>query len=251
MCQKILCLGDSNTYGYDPRNRLGGRYPEAVRWTGRLEKAGWKVANDGENGRAIPRLECEIEAAIQAVLREKPDVLAIMLGSNDLLQRPGLAAEACGERMERFLAGLAEKTPEGPRVLLVAPPPMEPGAWVPDPALAVQSRRLAGCYKALAERLNIGFADAGKWGVELAFDGVHFSEAGHEAFARGMLEALGPGNPASAMEKQGPPGLHFGDGSAIIPVKKACGVCGTRVLETISLCGPDSESAGRGEEFRS
>lgn len=23
---KAICFGDSNTYGYDPRSRLGGRY---------------------------------------------------------------------------------------------------------------------------------------------------------------------------------------------------------------------------------
>ncbi len=23
---KVICFGDSNTYGYDPRSRLGGRY---------------------------------------------------------------------------------------------------------------------------------------------------------------------------------------------------------------------------------
>lgn len=24
---RVMCLGDSNTYGYDPRSYLGGRYP--------------------------------------------------------------------------------------------------------------------------------------------------------------------------------------------------------------------------------
>ena len=28
---KILCIGDSNTYGYDPRSYLGDRYPAEVR----------------------------------------------------------------------------------------------------------------------------------------------------------------------------------------------------------------------------
>ena len=30
----ILCYGDSNTFGYNPKNGL--RYPEEIRWTGRL-----------------------------------------------------------------------------------------------------------------------------------------------------------------------------------------------------------------------
>jgi len=30
--RKLILFGDSNTYGYDPRGFLGGRYPEKVRW---------------------------------------------------------------------------------------------------------------------------------------------------------------------------------------------------------------------------
>ncbi len=52
-----MCFRDSNTYGYDPRSYLGGRYPKSVRWTGRLEADDWEVFNLGENGHPIPRLE--------------------------------------------------------------------------------------------------------------------------------------------------------------------------------------------------
>ena len=41
-------------------------------------------------------------------------------------------------------------------------------------------------YEALAERLGIPYADAGQWGVELAYDGVHFTEEGHAHFADGL-----------------------------------------------------------------
>ena len=43
---------------------------------------------------------------------------------------------------------------------------------------------------AKAEKLGIYFADAGAWNIELTFDGVHFSEEGHRAFARGIRTAL-------------------------------------------------------------
>ena len=49
--RRILCYGDSNPYGYDPSAYLGGRYPEDVRWTGLLKRAGWVVVNEGQNGR--------------------------------------------------------------------------------------------------------------------------------------------------------------------------------------------------------
>ena len=113
-----------------------------------------------------------------------------MLGSNDLLQYPGLSAEVCGERMERFLRAVLIQTQGEPKILLAAPPPMVPGAWVSDPRTMEESRKLAGCYEAVAHRLGIAFANAGVWNVELAYDGVHFSEKGHLAFAKGMQIAL-------------------------------------------------------------
>ena len=200
MIGRILCYGDSNTYGYDPRSYLGGRYQESVRWASLLEANGLEIINEGENGRSIPRLDEEIKAAAQAIRQTNPEALVVMLGTNDLLQRPGLAAEICAQRMEGFLSTLPAENPL--KVLLVAPPPMEPGAWIPDPVLIQESRRLAGCYEALARDLGIRFADAGKWGVELAFDGVHFSEAGHRTFAEKMLEVLKTLNEKSCDTKE-------------------------------------------------
>ena len=41
-----------------------------------------------------------------------------------------------------------------------------------------------------AEKAGAAFADAGEWGVELIFDGVHFSPEGHAAFAEGLMKKL-------------------------------------------------------------
>lgn len=62
MRRRLLCYGDSNTYGYDSRSYLGGRYPEPVRWTGLLKEYGWEVCNEEENGRSTPRYGGEIES---------------------------------------------------------------------------------------------------------------------------------------------------------------------------------------------
>lgn len=172
---RILCFGDSNTYGYDPRSYLGDRYPAEVRWPDRLARTtGWEICNLGQNGREIPDT---------APAFPPYDRLVVMLGSNDLL-RPGATAAGVSARMERFLQGLSH-------VLLIAPPPMAPGAWVTEERLLTQSAALAGHYEDLARRLGCAFADAGQWGVELAFDGIHFSEAGHRAFAKALQLVLG------------------------------------------------------------
>lgn len=189
MRRRILCYGDSNTYGYDPRSYLGGRYPESVRWTALLSAADWEIINEGENGRTIPRLKAEIEAVIQSVCRSEADALVIMLGSNDLLQQSRPSAEICAEWMANFLSILLSKTSEHLQVLLIAPP-MGVGAWVSKPRTLSETRRLAEHYETIARQLGIGFADAGTWGIELAYDGVHFSVEGHQAFAAKVQAAL-------------------------------------------------------------
>ena len=190
MCHQLLCYGDSNTYGYDPRSYLGGRYPKSVRWTALLNAGDWKVINKGENGRPIPKLDQEIKSASSAIQCSKAEAVVVMLGSNDLLQCPGLSSETCRTQLERFLTALLVKAQVDLKILLVAPPPMEMGAWVSDPRTVEESRKLAGCYEATAHRLGIAFADAGTWGIELTYDGVHFSAEGHLAFAKGIQIAL-------------------------------------------------------------
>lgn len=177
---KVLCFGDSNTYGYDPRSWLGGRYDSVSRWVDLLAgKTGWEIQNQGQNGREIPRRPVAVPG--------DTDLLVVMLGTNDLLQ--GDTPQKAAEQMEQFLAGLSLARE---KILLVAPPPMELGEWVQEERLAADSARLAPLYRALAARLGIRFADAGRWGVTLAYDGVHFSEQGHKAFAAGLCRELAP-----------------------------------------------------------
>ncbi len=183
---KILCFGDSNTYGYDPRSLLDARYPADVRWTDTLARdTGWTVLNAGQNGREIPCRPTETSRITELLSREAPDILVVMLGSNDLLCHPTFDAEQTAARMESFLRTLPPV-----RTLLVSPPPMQRGAWVCEERLLAESARLAAQYAALARKLDISFADAGQWNVELTFDGVHFSEAGHRAFAAGLFRTL-------------------------------------------------------------
>ena len=160
-----------------------------MRWTDLLAReTGWDVQNAGENGREIPRRSWEIDDLLHRA--EGADLVTILLGGNDLLQGPPFAAEDAAARMEACLTPLlARRAPAS--ILLVGPPPMTLGAWT-NQAVCLQSRRLAPCYRALAEGLGLSFADGGQWGVELLFDGVHFSPAGHRAYAAGIQKALSP-----------------------------------------------------------
>ena len=174
----VICFGGSNTYGYDPRGYFGGRYDADSRWVDILAmETGWTISNMGQNGREIP--------ASAPVFSADTDLLIVMLGTNDLLQ--SRSPEQAAERLERFLSSLSL---DRSKILLIAPPPVKQGAWVPNQQLIENSRTFARLCQTLAERMGLRFADAGKWNISLAYDGVHFTEQGHRAFAAGLLEEL-------------------------------------------------------------
>ena len=180
---RILCFGDSNTYGYDPRGLFGDRYGAGDRWVDLLAKqTGHECINAGTNGREIPRNPY----ALGLLTEHAPvDIFLVMLGTNDLLQ--GATAKEAAARMETFLTPLL---PRCKQILLVAPPPMKRGAWVPTDGLVTESIQLAEEYKLLAEKMNIPFVDTRHWNIELTFDGVHFTEAGHHTFAENLGKEL-------------------------------------------------------------
>ena len=146
---------------------------------------GWEVVNAGENGREIPRRSFELESVSRLIACHKPDLIIIMLGTNDLLQ--GATPAEVTQRMDTFLKFLL---PLCPRVILVAPPALKRGAWVPTDALVDASYMLGNEYSALADKFHISFADASKWELSLAFDGVHLTEEGHRKFADNIKKAV-------------------------------------------------------------
>ena len=174
---KVICYGDSNTYGYDPRDPLGGRYD--MPWPQNLaNETGWTVINEGENGREIPKNP--------VAFPEDADLIILMLGTNDLLQF--WPPERVSDKMEQFLSGISRP------VLLIAPPTMVYGDWVQDRELIDDSITMAECYRSLAQRLGINFADSGSWNIPLAHDGVHLTEEGHRIFAKALLQHLNKGD---------------------------------------------------------
>ena len=81
--KRILCFGDSLTWGYDPANRV--RFDEDSRWPCVMEKIlgdGYKVIEEGQNGRTIATedpAEGEKNGIIKTALNMKKEGLTISL----------------------------------------------------------------------------------------------------------------------------------------------------------------------------
>ena len=186
--KRIMFYGDSNTYGYDGADYVTGRYPERVRWVSRVARAlpGWEVLEDGLNGRRIPEHPQRRNWAL-APLEElgREGVFAFMLGTNDVLAPLKPSAETAMSAMEVYLAFLCTYHEPG-RILMVAPPPVGEEYRAYQEACSLMNAH----FHYLARNYGVHFADAGDWGIELSFDGVHFSARGHQTFATEMVRTV-------------------------------------------------------------
>lgn len=202
--KRILCFGDSNTWGYDPTTC--GRYAADVRWTGRLAAlTGWQVLEEGLNNRTsafpdpITPWANGIDAIESCVMSQSPfDALVVMLGTNDMKTYicDSAHASATGVMLVVERARNVLHDPALP-VLVVAPPHI--GPWAKDiPSTMLQldeksissSAHIADYLGPMAREAGCGFLDAGKVTDAGKVDGVHLSPEGHDALARAVASAL-------------------------------------------------------------
>ena len=196
--RKIICFGDSNTYGYDPRG-WGGRYEESVRWVDILAKHfhhTLEVIPKGMNGRMIPASTLEINNLDGIIDRESPvDFLAIMLGTNDLVLTDSPDWEMASMKMRTLLEHLLKSEAvkaSGTKLILIAPPLMfqDAGPESPFRKYLEHSEKLAEAYRKIAEDLKIILVDSSAWNIEIYQDGVHLTEKGSLEFAEKIISAL-------------------------------------------------------------
>jgi len=206
--KRILCFGDSNTWGYDPR---GGRYDEETRWPMRLQTLlgeGFTVVEEGFNGRTCV-YDDPIEGGYKSgaaylppcLMSHSPlDLVIIMLGTNDTKRRFNLTPMTVGEgmmqliRLTRLYAADAQGNP--PKVLIVAPPPIRDslmksrhGECFGEQAIDV-SKGISAEYARIAKLLRCEFFDAASWAEVSSIDAVHLTREGHLGLAEGLSRKL-------------------------------------------------------------
>ena len=183
--KRLVCYGDSNTYGYDAQDIFGGPLPPEQRWTVQLGKLlGVEAVNCGLNGRTVPRWQRESEADLRLIVRHAPfDLLLIMLGTNDVCL--GFDTADTASRMRLLLRTLRERI-TGCRVLLIAPPDVN----CIEAAEPYAFETLAEHYKRIAEELDCYYLNLAGTEIDLAADGVHFSPEGHRQLAQILAETI-------------------------------------------------------------
>lgn len=197
---RILCYGDSNTFGYIPGR--GGRYNRHTRWPGRLQEllgSEYQVIEEGLCGRTTAFEDVTepgrngLDRVREAVERSLPlDVLVIMLGSNDCKAQFGASAQEIVGGLEQVAAQARGGEASGFRVLLVAPAAMTDrvmhsgfGSEFDQRSIKV-SKELAEAYEALAGKCGCDFLDGSKVTQVSEIDGLHLDAEGHGRLAEAV-----------------------------------------------------------------
>lgn len=210
---RILCYGDSNTWGFNPED--GSRHARNLRWTGVLQSVlgnEYEVLEDGINGRTTvwdnPYTE-EYQNGFKglgySLNSTKPlDLVILMLGSNDLNYTD---AEGIGKGLYRIINRLldADKvfkdTTRGssriwrgePKILLVSPIQRHLNAkrtYSNGEYLYTESLKTSAVVRKLAEEFSLLFLDAAEYASPSPVDTLHMDAENHQKLGIAIAEAI-------------------------------------------------------------
>lgn len=213
LMKTILCFGDSNTWGYDPKGSASApaavRHAWEVRWTGVLQRTlgePFRVIEEGLNGRTTVHSDALEEGRngrdylLPCLHSHKPlDVVVLMLGTNDLKTRfglpPGDIAEGAAQLVQIIQRSACGPALRAPRILLVCPPRVPDLRQLPQMeekfhGASEKSAHLPQLYAAWAERLGCAFLNAQAVVETSLRDGLHLEATEHRKLGEAVAQAL-------------------------------------------------------------
>ena len=204
----ILCFGDSNTHGYNPKDTT--RFEKNIRWTGILQNLlGEKdyVIEEGLSGRTtvfedpINEGLCGFNYIVPCLMTHEPvDLLIIMLGTNDTKERFGANAYVISLGLTRLIKKVKNTEiafrNNKPNILIVAPLPIRPEIESVECGVTMgkgcseKSYKLIPLYKKVAEELGCHFFDPSPYAICSDYDYMHLSEEAHKILANKLYEVI-------------------------------------------------------------
>jgi len=210
--RRILCYGDSNTWGFTPGT--GKRYSPEVRWTGVAQKelgTEYVIIEEGLNSRTTvydhPRSPGRkgSDYLLPCMISHMPlDLVVLMLGTNDLQWTDAYGA-AEGVRVLiknlRLMSHMEESEwifagGEGQaRILLVAPPKVHPDIENRDEIkrrrhYAGEADLFSALYERVARETGVDFLDAAAYTRPSAVDGLHLESESHLALGKAIAAKI-------------------------------------------------------------
>lgn len=201
---RILCYGDSNTWGDTPNGRP--RYAANVRWPGKLQGLlgdGFEIIEEGLCGRTTDMDDPKEEGRngktylLPCLNTHKPiNLFILMLGSNDLKERYDKNPDDIARSIDGLIK-VVKKAGAGPRgkspKILIISPPLVVRSILPVLGMkgAVEkSKKLGPKYNEVAKGNDCLFIDISKYVEPSRIDGSHLSGDSHRKIAEVLAQMI-------------------------------------------------------------
>jgi lysophospholipase L1-like esterase len=197
--KKILCFGDSNTFGYIPAN--GGRYSKNIRWTGILQdlcKNDFEIIEAGCNNRT-----CFVDnpngimltgyKILPEILQSDLDIVILALGINDLQLFFNVSENDIKNGIENLIDIVRSKVPNA-QIIILSPARLSNDvlhggfAFQFDRTSIEKSLVIGKIYQTVAQEKLCDFLDLDKIVKVSQKDGLHFEPEQHKIIAQAIFE---------------------------------------------------------------
>lgn len=198
--KKILCFGDSNTFGFNPEN--GKRFDEQTRWAGKLKialKNKFEVIEKGANNRCgftenKESTELSGLIAIKKYLELKPDIIILAVGINDLQKIYDNDEKAIYFGLKALVEEI--KKENNPNIILLVPSTIKENILnsffntLFDEKSIEKSKKLPKIYQKIAKEFELDLIDLNNIAETSSTDGLHYDVEGHKKIADKLIEFI-------------------------------------------------------------
>lgn len=202
MTKRILCFGDSNTFGYNPLNC--GRHPKNQRWTGILSELlpDCEIIEQGLNNRTgffknpdgLKYCGGEYFSIFLQNYRNL-DLCIIALGTNDAQFFYKLDKDIARKGIQNFINSVREVN-QNTKILII--PPVRIKENILNGIFKMQfdknsieiSEKVFPVYEQVSKENNCYYFDFNKIAAPSDNDGLHYTKESHKLIAKNLAEFI-------------------------------------------------------------
>jgi len=200
--KRILCFGDSNTWGYISGTKHE-RYPANIRWTGVLQNLlgnNYEIIEEGLNSRGILKGD---RVAMDYILpcldtHDPLDYVLIMLGSNELKSEFDLSTKDVGDNLKLLIQTIQNHSSQlrdiKPEIVIIVPPILNENT-----EYSLNNNKYAGAhekslqfkevYSQIAKEFDLKIVDVQDQMI-VGVDGAHITSDSHALLAKAVYDVI-------------------------------------------------------------
>lgn len=196
--KKILCFGDSNTYGYNPKNSL--RYSISERWSGILSQnlADFEVIEKGCNNRTCFSNSINELNAIKILpkyLIKNFDIIILQIGINDLQYAFNTSLSELKNNLIKLIE-IINKYNSKSEIIFLCPDKIDDCilqsnfSQLFDNSSISKSKELFKIFKEISNKTNAKIIYLSNIAKTSAIDGLHYNIENHKRIADVLIKYI-------------------------------------------------------------